>query len=87
MGWITGCLIATIVITLIWHSIDPEGDFWLACACVAGVGLFAVVAIQYWMLIIPLAVLAGLAGAVVWYMRQPQAPNAGLAEVSEGRKH
>jgi predicted MFS family arabinose efflux permease len=87
MAWTIGCLIATIAITLIWHSIDPKGDFWLACACLAGGVLLAAVAIKYWMIVIPFVGLAGLAGAIVWYMRQPQSPNAALARVSEGRKN
>jgi hypothetical protein len=87
MGWTIGWLIATIVITLIWHSIDPRGDFWLVCASLAGVGLFAVVASQYWMVLIPIAALASLIGLGVWYLRQPQPPVARLARVRVGRKN
>ena len=87
MAWTIGCLIATIAITLIWHSIDPKGDFWLACACLASGVLLVTVAIQYWMIVMPFALLASLVGAVVWYIRQPQSPNATLARVSEGRKN
>ena len=87
MSWIIGCLIATVAITLIWHSVDPKGDFWLACAFLSGVALFAIVAIQYWMVVLPIVLLACLAWAVVSYMRQPQRPNAALARVSEGRKN
>ena len=87
MAWTIGWLLATIFISLMWHSIDPIGDLWLRCAALAAGVLMAIVAIQYWMVMIPVAVLGSLVGTAAWYLRQPQAPAAALARVSEGRKN
>jgi hypothetical protein len=85
MAWTIGWLIATIGITLMWHSIDPKGDFWLVCAFLASGVLLTVVTIHYWMFMIPLAVLASLVSASVWYIRQLQRPTPALARVVNRR--
>ncbi len=87
MAWTIGWLIATIAITLMWHSIDPRGSFWLICAGLASGVLLIVVAIQYWLYMIPFVALASLVGAAVWFMRQPQPQTSALARATEGRKN